>query len=221
MEITYLGQSSFKFKNKSGLVTIVDPFSPDFVGLPYPKEVADILVISHEHEDHNFRQAITGPVTRSETFVIDAEGEYEVNGTEVSAIRTWHDKNNGADRGKNLVTVLRDDGLVICHLGDLGQKLTESMIEKIGSVDILMVPVGGEYTLTLEEVGEVIKSFAPSLVVPMHFKVEGMKGAVDALLPRSSFMEKNKWPLFGEPVHKIKLEKSVLPDDTSILVMNG
>lgn len=221
MEITYLGQSSFKFKNKSGLVTIIDPFSPEFVGLPYPKDVADILVISHSHEDHNYKQAITGPVTRSETFVIEAEGEYEVSGAEVSTIKTWHDKNNGADRGKNLVTVIRDEGFVICHLGDLGQKMTEAMIEKIGSVDVLIIPVGGEYTITLEEVNETIKAFAPSLVVPMHYRVEGMKGAVDALAPLSTFMEKSKWPVFGEPMHKIKLDKSALPDDTSILVMNG
>jgi L-ascorbate metabolism protein UlaG (beta-lactamase superfamily) len=221
MEITYLGHSSFKLKSKSGLVVIIDPFSPEFVGLPFIKDVADIVVMSHAHEDHNNRSLITGPVKRSETFVIDAEGEYEIGGLEIGAIKTYHDKVEGTERGKNLVTVIRDETLTVCHLGDLGVKLTESQIEKLGDVDVLMIPVGGHFTLAMDDVMSLINDIQPSLVIPMHFKAPGMKPEFDQLLPLQSFLDKNKYPLAGEPTHKLKVEESSLPDDTQVAIMNG
>jgi len=175
MEITYLGHSAFKLRSKSGLTVIMDPFSPEFVGLPFPKDVADIVICSHGHEDHNNKEAITGPVKRTETFVIESEGEYEIGGVEFSCIKTSHDKTNGAERGKNLVTVVRDGTLTICHLGDLGQKLTDAQIERLGDIDVLMIPVGGVYTINAEEAMELINEISPSLVIPMHYKVDGLK----------------------------------------------
>ena len=221
MEITYLGHSSFKLKSKSGLVTIIDPFSPEFTGIPYIKDVADILVISHSHEDHNFKEAITGPVTRKETFIIDAEGEYEIGGVEIGTVKTFHDKVEGAEKGKNLITVIRDGELTVCHLGDLGHKLTESQIEKLGDIDVLMIPVGGKFTLELDDVFDLINDIQPSLVIPMHYGVPGLKSGVDALLPLQNFLDKNKYPLAGETSHKIKVEESSLPDDTQVAIMNG
>lgn len=221
MEITYLGHSSFKLKSKSGLTAIIDPFSPEFVGLPFPKDVADIVIISHDHEDHNNKSAITGPVKRNETFVIEAEGEYEIGGVEITAIKTYHDKVEGAERGKNLITIIRDGELRICHLGDLGHKLSDSQIEKLGDIDVLMVPVGDKFTLTLPEAMELVNDIAPSLVIPMHYNVPGMKPEVDSLMPLQNFLDKNKYPLAGEPSHKIKVEESSLPDDTQVAIMNG
>lgn len=221
MEITYLGHSSFKLKSKDGLILVIDPFDPNLVGLPFPKDVADILVISHDHPDHNFRQAITGPVKRNETFVIENEGEYEIGGVEISSIKTYHDKVEGAEKGKNLLTEIRMDGMTACHLGDLGHKLTESQIERLGSVDVLMVPVGDGYTLDLDSVFDMINDIQPSLVIPMHFKVDGMKEGFEKLLPLQSFLDKSKYPLNGEPTHKLKVDDSSLPEDTQVVLMNG
>lgn len=221
MEITYLGHSSFKLKSKSGLTAIIDPFSSDFMGLPYIKDVADILIVSHDHEDHNNREAITGPVKRSETFVIDAEGEYEIGGLEIGTMKAFHDKTEGADRGKNLVTVIRDGELTICHLGDLGAKLTDTQIERLGDIDVLMIPVGESFTLSMDDVMSMIKEIQPSLVIPMHYKVPGMKESFGSLLPLQSFLDKSKYPLAGEPTHKMKVEESSLPDDTQVAIMNG
>lgn len=221
MEITYLGHSSFKLKSKSGLTTIIDPFSPEYVGLPFIKDVADIVVISHDHEDHNNRSAITGPVKRSETFIIDAEGEYEIGGLEIGTMKTYHDKTEGSERGKNLVTIIRDGDLTLCHLGDLGVKLTDSQIERLGDIDVLMVPVGDNFTLNIDDVFNMIKEIQPSLVIPMHFKAAGMKEGFDSLLSLQSFLDKSKYPLAGEPTHKLKVEESSLPDDTQMAIMNG
>jgi L-ascorbate metabolism protein UlaG (beta-lactamase superfamily) len=221
MEITYLGHSSFKLKNKEGLVLIIDPFNPEFVGLPYPKDVADVLIMSHSHADHNFKEVITGPVKRNETFVIENEGEYEIGGVEISCIKTYHDKVEGAERGKNLITVIRMDDLTVCHLGDLGSKLNETQIEKLGSVDVLMVPVGGEFTLSMDMVFDTINDIQPSLVIPMHYKVDSMGEEFQKLSTLQNFLDKNKYPLNGEASHKVKVDESSLPDDTQVVLMNG
>lgn len=221
MEITYLGQSCFKLKNKDGLTVIMDPFKTEDVGLPFPKDVADIVTVSHDHDDHNNVEAITGPVSRPATFVIDKEGEYEIGGVEITATKTFHDKTEGADRGKNLIINLRMDGLNLLHLGDLGHKLTESQIEKIGSVDIMMVNVGGNTVLETDEVMELIKDIQPSYVIPMHFRVEGMDPKWSVKHTLQEFLDKNKFVVAGEPVHKIKVDEGSLPDDTQVLIMNG
>ena len=219
MEITYLGHSCFKLKNKEGLVLYTDPFKSDMVGLPLVKDVADVVTISHAHEDHSALEVITGPVNRPSTFVIDREGEYEIAGVQISAIKTFHDKNNGTERGKNLVMLIVMDGLHILHLGDICHKLTESQIEKVGSVDVLMVPVGGTYTLDADGAMEMVKEVQPSYVVPIHYKTNLTK--IEGLSTLENFMEKNKLPVAGESVHKIKLDEGSLPDDTQVLLMNG
>jgi L-ascorbate metabolism protein UlaG (beta-lactamase superfamily) len=219
MEITYCGHSCFKLKAKDGMVIYIDPFNSEMVGLPLPKDVADVLIMSHQHEDHNAASVITGPVKRQSTFVIDKEGEYEIAGVQISAMRTYHDKETGAERGKNLVTAIVMDGLNVVHLGDLGHKLSDSQVEKLGSVDVLMAPVGGHFTLDIEGIMEVVKEIQPSYVIPMHYKVSG--GKIEELTPLESFLEKNKLPVTPEAVHKAKIEESSLPDDTQILLMNA
>jgi L-ascorbate metabolism protein UlaG (beta-lactamase superfamily) len=221
MEITYLGHACFKLKNKDGLTVIMDPFKTEDTGLPFVKDVADIVTISHNHDDHNNLEAITGPVSRPATFVIDKEGEYEIGGVEITAAKTFHDKTEGADRGKNLIINLRMDGLNLLHLGDLGHKLTDGQIEKIGSVDVMMVSVGGVTSLENDEVMDLIKDIQPSYVIPMHYKVEGMKEAWNIKHTLQEFLDKNKFVVAGEPVHKIKVDEGTLPDDTQILIMNA
>lgn len=220
MEITYCGHSCFKLKAKDGLTVFVDPFSDNDLGRVLPKDVADVLVVTHQHIDHNAKELITGPVKRDKTFLIENEGEYEISGTQFSVSKTYHDKNNGADRGKNLMVSIIMDGINVVHLGDLGHKLSESQVEKLGSVDILLVPVGGKTTLDADEAMEVIKEIQPSLVVPMHYKNVSSGGEYAGLATLDSFIEKNKFPLYGEPVHKMKVDSGSLPDDTQVLVMD-
>ncbi|MFZ3069430.1 MAG: MBL fold metallo-hydrolase [Microgenomates group bacterium] len=221
MEITYLGHSCFKLKNKEGMTIIMDPFKSEMVGLPFAKEVADIVTISHNHDDHNALENVTGPVTRQDTFVIDKEGEYEIGGVEIAATKMYHDKVEGAERGKNLIMNVRMDGLNVLHLGDLGHKLSEAQIEKIGSVDVLMVGVGGVTALETNEVMDLIKDIQPSYVIPMHYKVAGMTEMWSAKHTLEEFLDKNKFLVAGEPVHKIKVDEGSLPDDTQVLIMDA
>ena len=220
MEITYCGHSCFKLKGKDGMIIYIDPFKSEMVGTPLPKDVADVLVMTHQHEDHNQRDVITGPLKRESTFVIEHEGEYEIAGTQFSVLRTFHDKNNGADRGKNLIVSIMMEGLNIVNLGDLGHSLPDAQIEKLGNVDVLMIPVGGHYTIDGDDAMDLIKEIQPSYVIPMHFKTATSPAGLDVLSTLEKFLEKNKFPLAGEPVHKVKIDQGSLPDDTQILVMN-
>ncbi len=221
MEITYLGHSCFKLKNKAGLVLFIDPFKSDMVGKPIAKDLADVLLISHDHEDHNAKEIITGAINREKTFVIDKEGEYEIAGVLVMAMKTYHDKTNGDERGKNLVFSVIMDGINLVHLGDLGHKLSAGQIEKLGSVDVLMSPVGGEFSLDAEMALDIVKEISPSYVIPMHFAVDGVKEPLTKLAGLEKFLEKNKFPVSPESVHKVKLDLGSLPDDTQVLLMNG
>jgi len=203
------------------MTIVMDPFKSEMVGLPFAKEVADIVTISHNHDDHNALENVTGPVTRQDTFVIDKEGEYEIGGVEIAATKMYHDKVEGAERGKNLIMNVRMDGLNILHLGDLGHKLSEAQIEKIGSVDVLMVGVGGVTALETNEVMDLIKDIQPSYVIPMHYKVAGMTEAWSAKHTLEEFLDKNKFLVAGEALHKIKVDEGSLPDDTQVLIMNA
>lgn len=221
MEITYLGHSSFKLKNKEGMTLIMDPFKPENTGLPFPKEMADIVTVSHNHDDHNAVENITGPVTRQNTFVIDREGEYEIGGVEISAIKTFHDKVEGVEKGKNLIVNVRMDGVSVLHLGDLGHKLSESTIEKIGSVDVLFAGVGGNSALDIPEMIGLIGDLQPAYVIPMHYYVPGMKEEWKVKHTLQEFLDKNKFVVAGEPVHKVKVDSASLPEDTQVLIMNA
>lgn len=221
MEITYLGHSCFKLKNKSGLVLYIDPFKSDYVGETLAKDVADVLLISHNHDDHNAAEVITGPINRDKVFVIDKEGEYEIAGVLITALKTYHDKTNGEERGKNLIFSIIMDGMNTVHLGDLGHNLSASQVDRLGSVDVLMTPVGGSISLAPEQVHDVVKEISPSYLIPMHYKTDQTKGELSTLEPLSKFLEKNKYPVTAESVHKIKLDQSSLPDDTQVLLMNG
>lgn len=203
------------------MTVIMDPFKTEDTGLPFPKDVADIVTISHDHGDHNNVEAITGPVTRQSTFVIDKEGEYEIGGVEITASKMYHDNVEGAERGKNIIMQIRMDGINVLHLGDLGHKLTEAQIEKIGSVDVLMVNVGGNTSLEIDDVMELVKDIQPAYVIPMHYKVPGMKEAWSVKHSLEEFLDKNKFLVAGEPVHKIKIDEGSLPEDTQVLIMNA
>ena len=199
----------------------MDPFDSSKVGIPLAKEAADIVVVTHDHDDHNAVGVVTGPTMREKIFLVDKEGEYEIGGVEIAAIRTYHDKVEGADRGKNLVVQIRMDGVSVLHLGDLGHKLSESQIEKIGAADVLMAGVGGVTALEIDEMMDLIEDIQPSYVVPMHYKVEGMPKDWQNRHTLQDFLDKNKFPVAGESVHKIKIEETGLPEDTQVLLMNA
>ena len=214
MEIQYLGHSCFRIKGKNAVV-VIDPFNPSDLGLKLTKVTADIVLISHDHFDHNYLSGVAGTDRWKEPFVISGPGEYEIFGVAIAGISTFHDETNGSQRGKNTVYVIHIDDLRVVFLGDLGHKLSDKQLEEINGTDILMVPVGGVVTLDAKQASEVIVQIDPKIVIPMHYKLPGL---VLDLAPLDEFMKimGKEGPL---PLPKLTISKDKLPEETTVVLL--
>lgn len=212
MDITYLGHSSFKLKGKSATL-VTDPFDPKMVGIKFPKVKADIVTVSHDHEDHN-RHDLIKDVKR----VVNGPGEYEISEVSIIGVSTYHDDKKGKLRGKNTIYIIEMDKMRVVHLGDLGHKLKEKMVERLGNVDVLMVPTGGEYTIDSSQAIEVVQSIEPSYVIPMHYKVSGLdKKTFGKLEGPDAFL--NEIGLASQEQEKLSVKRSDLGEDQKVVVL--
>lgn len=203
--------SSSRILDKVGnLSVLIDPFSSQ-IGLKPPKIKDDIVLVSHQHSDHN---NIEGRPDQS--FLAKGPGEYEVRGIFIKGIPSFHDKSQGRERGLNTIYSVKMEDMAIVHLGDFGQdKLTEEQVEKIGEIDILMIPIGGTYTINYKEAVEVIQEIEPKIVIPMHYKIPSLKLALDG--PDKFLKEISLTPEKAEKSYKI--QKKNLPAEEMKLVM--
>lgn len=217
MDITYLGHSSFKLRGKTATV-ITDPFDPS-VGFPFPAASADIVTVSHPHQDHCAIDKVSGTSRRPKPFIISAPGEYEILGISVRAIPVFHDDQQGKLRGKNLIMIITIDGVHLVHLGDLGHPLAEAQVEDIGPVDVLMVPVGGVFTIGSQVAASVIENLDPSIVIPMHFRAEKHADGFKELSPLSDFL-KQMGVESKEPQQKLTVTAGSMPEETEVVVLN-
>jgi L-ascorbate metabolism protein UlaG (beta-lactamase superfamily) len=215
MDIIYLGHSAFKLKGKDATV-VTDPFEKKAVGFSMPSVSADVVCVSHGHADHNAVSLVTGTARREVPYVITAPGEYEVNDVGVFGWGSFHDSKGGAERGKNVIYSILVDGVRVVHLGDLGSEITDDLIEGLGTVDVLLIPVGGGYTIGAKVAAEVIEQLSPSIVIPMHFKTpqhnETFKDldGVDAFLKVMGVADL-------QPVDKLKVTEDSLPEETQVV----
>jgi L-ascorbate metabolism protein UlaG (beta-lactamase superfamily) len=176
MEITYFGHSCFKIKTKD-LTLVIDPYNSEKIGIKLAKLEADAVLITHNHVDHNCKEAVTGY-----RLLINGPGEYELGGANIMGISVKHDNEGGKERGINTMYYIEVEGVSILHCGDLGHVLDDATLEKFGEVTVLLIPVGGTYTIDAEKASKVISSIEPAFVVPMHYKMEGSKLAdIDSL----------------------------------------
>lgn len=209
MDISWYGQSCFRIKGKIAAV-VMDPFDADYVGLKKVKQSADIVTVSHEHEDHNNVDVIEG-----EPFVISGAGEYEVKGVRIQGILTYHDPKQGKERGRNTMYVIEIDGMYVLHCGDLGHELSTEQLEDMPDIDIMMVPVGGVYTIDPAVAMKVIAQVEPKVVVPMHYKIPGLKFDLGTL---DDFVH-----VYGKtsvtPVSKYSITKDKLPENEELVVL--
>ncbi len=167
MEIKYLGHSSFLIKTKTTKL-VTDPYDSEMVGLKFPKTEADIVTISHNHKDHNQMKNVVG-INGIDPLIIDMPGEFEKMGIRVFGFQSFHDKTKGSERGENILYKFEAEGVSILHCGDLGFIPEDSFIDTLGEVDILMVPIGGFYTIDSDEAVQLVKKIEPSIVIPMHY----------------------------------------------------
>lgn len=173
MKITWLGHSSFLLENSKGLKLLTDPFD-DTVGYKVYEENADIVTISHHHFDHNYTAKI-----KNNPKIIDSVGFTDTLGVKITGISSYHDKIKGAKRGQNIIFIFEMDGFRLCHLGDLGHTLSKDNISKIGNIDVLFIPVGGNFTIDGKEAGEIAKNIHSHIVIPMHFKTSAINFPIE------------------------------------------
>lgn len=209
-----MGHASFQAKDKNAKI-IFDPFDPSIVGLPFKKIEADIICVSHSHHDHDFVGIIEGS-----PYVVRGPGEYEIKGVKISGIPSFHDDENGSKRGRNTIYVVEMDGIFLCHLGDLGHKLTDKQLSSIGEVSVLFIPVGGFYTIDPKTAVEVIAQIEPKIVVPMHYKVPRMKSAFDCLSAIEGLTSEMGETPRMESVLKISKEGLML-EGTSLVILEN
>ena len=167
MDVTWLGHGCFRLRGR-GAAVVTDPYPPA-IGLKLQRLDADLVTVSHGHENHSYTQAVR------EAYEIRGPGEYEVAGVSVIGISTYHDSEKGAKYGRNTVYVFEIDDIRVCHLGDLGHKLDDAEAETVSSPDVLLVPVGGRATINAAQAAEVVRQLEPRFVVPMHYAIPGLK----------------------------------------------
>jgi L-ascorbate metabolism protein UlaG (beta-lactamase superfamily) len=216
MKITWHGQSCFKLvvkvNNGEKITILIDPFDKE-IGLNPPRGSADIVIVSHDHHDHNNVKTVSG-----EPFIVDGPGEYDIKKIFIRGIYSFHDDKKGEERGINTISVIEAEEMKICHLGDLGQKeLSDKQLEKIGEVDILMIPVGGTYTINGSEAVKIINQIEPKMVIPMHYKIPGLNLKLN---PVEKFLEE----IGGEKekVEEFSIQKKdLIEEEMKVIVMKS
>ena len=142
MLITYHGHSEFYLECANGFCLLTDPYD-DHVGYPMGTYRADAVTVTHGHGDHSYIQKASGAPA-----IIDSAGEWHpAPEVKITAIPSVHDDANGAKRGKNLIMKIEMEGLTLAHMGDQGAPLTREQITALGKIDVLMIPIGGFYTI--------------------------------------------------------------------------
>ncbi|NLE43636.1 MAG: MBL fold metallo-hydrolase [Chloroflexi bacterium] len=165
MEIIWYGQTCFRLNERGYASLVTDPYPPE-VGFSLPRPRADVVTVSMNDPVCRDVSGVRGPFR-----VLDSPGEYEIGGVFITGIPTFADNKRGAVRGQNIIYTFDYGGAVVCHLGYLGHVPTQSQVEDLGTVNILLIPVGGGGSLTPDQASEVISLFEPSVVIPMYYKI--------------------------------------------------
>ena len=207
MDVTWLGHGCFRLRGRNAAV-VTDPYPPA-IGLKLSRMDADVVTVSHGHENHSYTQVVR------EAYEIRGPGEYEVAGVYVIGVPAFHDSEKGAKRGRNTIFLIEIDDVRICHLGDLGHALDDAEAETVSSADVLLVPVGGRTAINAAEAAEVVRQIEPRYVVPMHYAIPGIKLQLD---PVDRFL-KEMAVTSADPQPKLSVQKSSGEYETKVVVL--
>lgn len=211
MDVTWLGHGCFRLRGR-GAAVVTDPYPPA-IGLKLSRMDAEVVTVSHDHENHSYMQVI-----REGAYEIRGPGEYEVAGVSVIGIPTFHDADKGAKHGRNTVYLIEIDDVRVCHLGDLGHKLDDTEAEAVTSADVLLVPVGGEPAMNGAQAAEVVRQLEPRYVVPMHYAIPGLKLKLE---PLDRFL-KEMGVTSSEPQPKLAVQRSSVTEyETKVIVLEA
>ena len=207
MDVTWFGHGCFRLRGR-GAAVVTDPYPPA-IGLKLSRLDADLVTVSHAHDNHSYTQAVR------DAYEIRGPGEYEVAGVSVIGLPTFHDVEKGAKHGRNTIYLIEIDDVRVCHLGDLGHGLEDSEAETISSPDVLLVPVGGRNAITAAQAAQVVRQLEPRFVVPMHYAIPGLKVELD---PLDRFL-KEMGVTVSEPQPKLSVQASSGEYETKVVVL--
>lgn len=211
MEITWYGHSCFRLTERNFATVVTDPFDSKTTGYEALKLKVEIVTISHDAPGHNHIDAVKG-VTR----VITGAGEFEIGGVFITAVQTDGAGKKTRDKIRNTLYVFDYDGITVAHLGDLQQIPSQGEVEALGSVNVLLVPVGGGTSLNAAKAAEVVSLLEPNLVVPMHYATPGTKLNLDSINKFLKEMGLGR----QEPQPSLKVTRSGLPEETHVVVLD-
>jgi len=211
MRIKWLGHACFLITSKGNLRVITDPYAVGG-GINYSliTESADVVLVSHDHDDHNNVSAVQGKPE-----VVKGSGTKTAKGIPFKGVATSHDASQGSQRGPNSAFCFTIDDLKLCHLGDLGHVLSPLQVTEIGAVDVLFVPVGGFFTIEATVANQVCGQLKPKIAIPMHFKTPKCAypiASVDGFLKGRKDVRK----VAGS---EVEFEREKLPTATEIVVL--
>lgn len=210
MDLTWLGHACFRLRGREGVV-LTDPPDPKS-GHAIPRTEAQLVTMSHDDPAHSSMRSVAG-----EPVVLSGPGEYEVREILVTGVASWHDDAKGAKRGRNTVFTIRLDDLTVCHLGDLGHSLPSEDLERIGDVDIVLVPItGADTNLAPAIAAEVIHQLEPKVVVPMSYDPDDQRkdSPYERLLHELGVKDIT-------PVPKLSVSRSSLPDNIQVIALDS
>lgn len=218
LTIKWLGQACFLIMTMAGSNIVFDPY-PAQLGHKLPPIKADVVFVSHAHFDHNAVDSLTSageviqPLSQKAVLFVYRAVSARRQSFMTRSVLTYHDSSRGSERGMNTVRVIEVDGVRICHLGDLGHVLTKAQVKAIGRVDVLMIPVGGVYTIDAGRAKQVVAQLKPRIVLPMHYKTPWLKVKLD---PVDKFLAGFKRVKYAE---EIQVSKASLPKETTVVVL--
>ncbi|MCS7139226.1 MAG: MBL fold metallo-hydrolase [Candidatus Nezhaarchaeota archaeon] len=213
MSITVVWHGHACFEIKDSLVIVTDPHDGHSIGLKPPSAKADLVLISHRHFDHADGLKY---VKRDGATVIDKPGTYEVKGVKIIGIATYHDESRGAKRGSNTAYTFELNGIRFTHLGDLGHVISRDQANVLKPVDILMIPVGGVFTIDAKQADEVVRLLSPKLVIPMHYKIPGLNlpiAGIDEFISGKSNVERLRSNIYT-------ITREAIPKELKIIVLS-
>ncbi|MFA5102160.1 MAG: MBL fold metallo-hydrolase [Candidatus Thermoplasmatota archaeon] len=208
LQIRWHGHSCFEITNDVTIVT--DPHDGRSIGIPAPTVTADIILVSHNHYDHNSVKT----VEKNTSKVVTDERKRTIGPIQIMGVPAYHDAAHGQRRGTMTLFKFICDDVTFCHLGDLGHELDEKTIQQIGKIDILFIPVGGNYTIDADQAWRVMEALKPKITIPMHYRIEGLSIPVAGVEP---FLEKNTYKIL-KVGNEIDIEKDDLPKEPEIWV---
>ena len=213
MEIVWYGLSCFRLTER-GLATVVtDPYDSQVVGYDLLRLRADIVTVSHDAAGHNYLNAVKGY-----SHAITGPGEFEIGSVFITGVQTDGHGKKASEQPRNTLYVFDYDGLTVAHLGDLRQVPTQAEVEALGTVNVVLIPVGGGGGLNAAKAAEVVSLLEPNIVIPMHYATKGAKVTLDSL---DKFLREMGLHGHDESLLALKVSKSGLPDETKVVVLES